>query len=44
MNIDRFIETIKSKFANIKIEQAAVDPVFGVHVGIGAIGLAFINN
>ncbi len=39
-NVHLLTEKLAKKFPSVQIELVAIEPVFGVHVGIGAIGIA----
>ena len=42
-NVPKILEKIKSVLKIDKIETVSIEPVFGVHVGIGAVGIASLE-
>ena len=40
LNLPKLIEKVKAKFPKLNIRKIPVSPMFGVHVGIGAVGIA----
>lgn len=43
INVPKILEKIKEKLGIEKVETVAIEPVFGVHVGIGAVGIASLE-
>ena len=40
LNLPKLIEKVKAKFPKLEIRKMPISPMFGVHVGIGAVGIA----
>ena len=43
LNLPKLIEKVKAKFPKLEIRKIPVSPMFGVHVGIGAVGVAALS-
>ena len=43
INVQKILDKIKEKLGVEKVETVAIEPVFGVHVGIGAVGIASLE-